>query len=66
MLAPPPRAGSYDLKVVDEEKREGYTARKIEFNLTGYSRVRAYLLVPTARGLTPEWWPCMTTVPTTR
>ena len=53
MLAPPPRAGSYDLKVVDEEKREGYTARKIEFNLTGYSRVRAYLLVPDGEGPHP-------------
>lgn len=53
MLAPPPRAGSSDLKVVDEEKREGYTARKIEFNLTGYSRVTAYLLVPDGDGPHP-------------
>lgn len=53
MLAPPPRAVDYDLQVVGEEKRDGYTARKIEFNLTRYSRVSAYVLVPDGEGPFP-------------
>lgn len=53
MLAPPPRALDYDVKVLAEEKRDGYTARKIEFNLTRYSRVTAYVLVPDGKGPFP-------------
>lgn len=53
MLVPPPRASEYDVKVIGEEKRDGYTARKIEFNLTDYSRVRAYVLVPDGVGPFP-------------
>ena len=46
MLLPPPRANSYDMVILDSERRDGYTAYKIEFNLTKYSRVKGYLLVP--------------------
>ena len=53
MLPPPPRAAEYDMRVLDSEKRDGYTALKIEFNLTGYSRVKAYLLVPDGKGPHP-------------
>ena len=53
MLAPPPRAKDYDIRIVDEERRDGYTARKIEFNLTRYSRVTAYVLVPDGEGPFP-------------
>lgn len=53
MLPPPPRADKYDMTVTDSEKREGYTAHKIEFNLTRYSRVKAYLLVPDGEGPHP-------------
>lgn len=53
MLAPPPRANDYDVKVIAEEQRDGYTARKIEFNLTRYSRVTAYVLVPDGEGPFP-------------
>ncbi len=53
MLAPPPRATSYETKVIAEEQRDGYTARKIEFNLTEYSRVEAYVLVPNGDGQFP-------------
>lgn len=53
MLAPPPRATDYDIKIVDKEQRDGYTARKIEFNLTRYSRVTAYVLVPDGEGPFP-------------
>ena len=53
MLTPPPKASSYNIKVLAEEKRDGYTARKIEFNLTRYSCVTAYLLVPDGDGPFP-------------
>lgn len=53
MLMPPPVAKSYDVKVLDTEKRKGYTARKLAFNLTGYSRVEAYELVPDGKGPFP-------------
>lgn len=53
MLPPPPRAVSYDMVVLDSEKRDGYIAHKIEFNLTKYSRVKAYLLIPDGEGPHP-------------
>ncbi len=53
MLPPPPRAVNYDMMVLDSEKRDGYTALKIEFNLTKYSRVKAYLLIPDSKGPHP-------------
>ncbi len=53
MLPPPPRSVSYDMMVLDSEKRDGYTAHKIEFNLTKYSRVKAYLLIPDSKGPHP-------------
>lgn len=53
MMTPPPAPESYDMKVIGEERRNGYTARKIEFNLSDFYRVRAYLLVPDGRGPFP-------------
>lgn len=53
MLLPPPRAEVYDMKILESEKRDGYTAHKIEFNLTKYSRVKGYLLVPDGKGPHP-------------
>ncbi len=53
MLLPPPRANSYDMVILESEKRDGYTAHKIEFNLTKYSRVKGYLLVPDGEGPYP-------------
>ncbi|WP_291528297.1 dienelactone hydrolase family protein [Bacteroides sp. UBA939] len=53
MLAPPPRTTDYQMEVVAEEQREGYRAKKLRFNLTGYSRVNAYLLVPDGEGPFP-------------
>ncbi|MBO4786800.1 MAG: prolyl oligopeptidase family serine peptidase [Prevotella sp.] len=50
MMAPPPRPSSFDYKVIAEEKRDGYTARKIEINLSTWYRVPAYLLVPDHKG----------------
>ena len=53
MMTPPPAPKGYDMKVLAEERRDGYTARKIEFNLSGFYRVRAYLLVPDGQGPFP-------------
>ena len=53
MLLPPKPAKSYDMTVVTEEKRKGYKARKIVFNLDAYSRVEAYELVPEGKGPFP-------------
>lgn len=53
MMTPPPAPDSYDMKVVGEEKRDGYTARKLELNLSGFYRVTAYLLIPDGKGPFP-------------
>ena len=53
MMTPPPPAESYDMTVLAEEHRDGYTARKIEFALSRYYRVRAYLLIPDGKGPFP-------------
>lgn len=53
MLAPPPHTTDYKTEVLAEEQREGYRAMKLRFNLTGYSRVNAYMLVPDGEGPFP-------------
>lgn len=49
----PPAPKAYDLEVTDRERRDGYEARKIVFNLSGWCRVPAYLLVPDGEGPFP-------------
>ncbi|MDE6355341.1 MAG: alpha/beta hydrolase family protein [Prevotella sp.] len=53
MMTPPPAPGSYDMTVLGEERRDGYVARKIEFNLSAFYRVRAYVLIPDGDGPFP-------------
>lgn len=53
MMTPPPAPKSYDMTVIGEERRDGYTARKIEFNLSDFYHVRAYVLVPDGKGPFP-------------
>ena len=50
-IQPAPKA--YAMEVTDREQREGYEARKIRFNLSEWSRVPAYLLVPEGEGPFP-------------
>lgn len=50
-LQPAPKA--YTMEVTDREQRDGYEARKIRFNLSEWSRVPAYLLVPEGKGPFP-------------
>jgi len=54
MLAPPPApANGYDVKVLYEEQRNGYKARKLEIRLSRYYTVPAYLLIPDGKGPFP-------------
>ncbi len=53
MLTPPRPAKSFDMEVVAEEQRDGYTARKIAFNVNAYTRTHAYLLIPIGEGPFP-------------
>ena len=53
MLMPPPPAKDYGMKVIAEEQRKGYKARKLSFNLTAWSEVEAYELVPDGKGPFP-------------
>lgn len=48
-----PTIVDFDPKVIDSQQRDGYTAQKIEFNLSGESRVLAYLLIPVGKGPFP-------------
>ncbi|MEI7939580.1 MAG: dienelactone hydrolase family protein [Verrucomicrobiota bacterium] len=51
LLAPP--VAPFDPKVIAEQDRGSYVARKVVFNVTGDSRVLAFLLVPKAAGPHP-------------
>ena len=54
MLTPPPvSSDGYELKVLAEEQRDGYKARKIEIRLSRYYTVPAYLLIPDGKGPFP-------------
>jgi dienelactone hydrolase len=52
-LGSPPPEADYDPVIIAEEEREGYTARKILFNVSGFSRIPAYLLTPKGKGPFP-------------
>ena len=53
MLTPPPASDGYDVKVLFEERRDGYTARKLELRLSRYYTVPAYVLIPDGEGPFP-------------
>ena len=54
MLMPPPApANGFDVKVLFEEQRDGYKARKIEIRLSKYYTVPAYVLIPDGKGPFP-------------
>lgn len=53
MLTPPPPAGDYEVKVLAEEQRDGYRARKIEVRLSKYYTVPAMVLIPDGNGPFP-------------
>lgn len=53
LTPPPPSANGYDMKVLAEEQRDGYKARKLEIRLSRYYTVPAYLLIPDGKGPFP-------------
>lgn len=54
MLMPPPApSNGYETKVLFEEQRESYKARKIEIRLSRYYTVPAYVLIPDGKGPFP-------------
>ena len=53
MMTPPKQADGFNYQVMGEERREGYIARKILFNVNAYSRISAYLLIPDGKGPFP-------------
>ncbi len=53
MLATPPHPSDFNAEVIGEEKRDGYTARKVQLNISGYTRANAYLLIPDTPGPHP-------------
>ena len=53
MMTPPKKAAAWDMEVLAEEQRNGYKAQKIAFNISAYSRVTAYLLIPDGKGPFP-------------
>ena len=53
MLTPPPRTDVMNVKVIAEEQRNGYKARKIEIELTKYYTVPALVLIPDGKGPFP-------------
>ena len=50
---PPPPSGGYEARLLFEEQREGYKARKIDIRLSRYYSVPAYLLIPDGPGPFP-------------
>ena len=53
LLPVPPAPATYDMQVMTREQRQGYQALKITFNLTAWSRIPAYLLIPDGEGPFP-------------
>ena len=53
LMPPPPPANAYQAKVLFEEQRDGYKARKIEIRLSQYYTVPAYVLIPDGKGPFP-------------
>lgn len=53
MMTPPPPAADFHLQVLAEEQRDGYKARKLEFQLSKYYKVRALMLIPDGVGKRP-------------
>lgn len=49
----PPAPDAFQIQLLASEKREGYEAQKILFNVSEWSRIPAYLLIPEGEGPFP-------------
>lgn len=53
MQSLPPEPASYDVQLLATEKRNGYEVQKLLFNVSDWSRIPAYLLIPEGKGPFP-------------
>lgn len=53
MLSAPPAPGNRTVRVLAEEQRDGYKARKVEIQLSAYYTVPALILIPDGKGPFP-------------
>lgn len=53
MMTIPPAPKDYAAEIICEEQRDGYKARIVQLNLSDWTRVNVYLLVPDAPGPHP-------------
>lgn len=53
LLNVPPPPSDYAAEIICEEQRNGYKAKKVRLNLTDWTRVDVYLLVPDSEGPHP-------------
>nr|WP_320059678.1 alpha/beta hydrolase family protein [uncultured Bacteroides sp.] len=49
----PPATSNFKMEVIKTEQRKGYTAQKIRFSVSAWSRIPAYLLIPDGQGPFP-------------
>ncbi|HLW08589.1 MAG TPA: hypothetical protein VKY45_13610, partial [Marinilabiliaceae bacterium] len=49
----PPAADDFQMEIVGSEQRDGYETQKIFFNVSAWSRIPAYLLIPDGQGKFP-------------
>lgn len=53
LLPVPPEPSSFNYETIASVKRNGYAANKIVFNISEWSRIPAYLLIPEGKGPFP-------------
>lgn len=53
MLAPPPAPDDFNPEIIAEEKRDGYTAKKVRLNISKYTRADVLMLIPDSPGPHP-------------
>ncbi len=53
LLPVPPKPSSFNYETIASVKRNGYAAHKIVFNISEWSRIPAYLLIPEGKGPFP-------------
>lgn len=53
LLPVPPKPSSFNYETIASVKRNGYVAHKIVFNISEWSRIPAYLLIPKGKGPFP-------------
>lgn len=53
MMTVPPKTTDYAAEIIVEEQRDGYKAQIVQLNLSAWTRVNIYLLIPDTKGPKP-------------